>query len=117
MVEFKDRSDLANILELRGVSQSYDGGNSWIIKDLDFLVEDKPDQGQFVAIMGMSGSGKSTILRYLAGLQEPTKGNVLVLDKPVGDQQRISRAAVGYSFASSSTVSPISDRKRRIARR
>ena len=97
MVDFKDRADLPNILELRGVSQSYDGGNSWIIKDLDFLVEDKPNQGQFVAIMGMSGSGKSTILRYLAGLQEPTTGNVLILDKPVGDQQRISMVFQRYS--------------------
>ena len=97
MVEFIDKPELPNILELRGVNQSYDGGESFIIKDLDFLVEDKPDQGQFVVIMGMSGSGKSTILRYLAGLQEPTSGEVLVMDKPVDDQQRISMVFQRYS--------------------
>ena len=97
MVEFVDKPELANILELKGVSQSYDGGKSYIIRDLDFLVEDKPDQGQFVVIMGMSGSGKSTILRYLAGLQEPTSGNVLVMDKPVDSQQRISMVFQRYS--------------------
>ncbi|MEM9992300.1 MAG: ABC transporter ATP-binding protein, partial [Bacteroidota bacterium] len=52
-----------NIIELRGINQSYDGGKSYIIQDFDFLIEDKPDQGQFVVLMGMSGCGKSTILR------------------------------------------------------
>lgn len=97
MVEFKDRSDLANILELRNISQSYDGGKTWIIRDLDFLVEDKPNQGQFVAVMGMSGSGKSTLLRYLAGLQEPTEGEVSVLGKSVDEEQRISMVFQRYS--------------------
>ena len=60
-----EETSLDNIIELKGISQSYDGGKSWIIKDLDFLVEDKPKQGQFVVIMGMSGSGKSTLLRYM----------------------------------------------------
>ena len=97
MVKFIDKPELPNILELRGISQSYDGGKSFIIKDLDFLVEDKPEQGQFVVIMGMSGSGKSTILRYLAGLQEPTSGQVLVLGKPVDESQRISMVFQRYS--------------------
>lgn len=48
-------TELPDIVELKNISQSYDGGNTWIIKDLDFLIEDKPDQGQFVAILGTSG--------------------------------------------------------------
>ena len=75
---FEDRQDQNNIIELRGISQSYDGGQNWIIQDLDFLIEDKPGQGQFVVILGMSGSGKSTLLRYIAGLQKPTKGLSLI---------------------------------------
>ncbi|MCB0620024.1 MAG: ABC transporter ATP-binding protein, partial [Saprospiraceae bacterium] len=67
-------TDLPNIIELRNVSQSYDGGENWIIRNLNLLVEDKPDQGQFVVILGMSGCGKSTLLRYIAGLQDPTEG-------------------------------------------
>ena len=58
-------TDLQNIIEMRGIGQSYDGGQNWIIKNLDFVVEDKPDQGQFAVILGMSGSGKSTVLRYI----------------------------------------------------
>lgn len=93
---FTDTS-LDNIIDLRGVGQSYDGGKNWIIKDADFLVEDKPDQGQFIVILGMSGSGKSTILRYIAGLQEPTEGQVLIKGEPVGKGERVSMVFQQYS--------------------
>ena len=63
-------TDLPNLIELKNIGQSYDGGNSYIIQNFDLLIEDKPAQGQFVVILGMSGSGKSTILRYIAGLQK-----------------------------------------------
>lgn len=96
MLEFKD-TELKNIIELRGIRQSYDGGKSFIIQDLDFIIEDKPAQGQFVVILGMSGCGKSTLLRYIAGLQDPTAGKVLVNDKPVGDDNRVSMVFQQYS--------------------
>lgn len=87
----------ANIVELRNISQSYDGGQSFIIQDLDFMIEDKPAQGQFVVILGMSGSGKSTILRYIAGLQKPTSGEVLLHGKPLDDSKRVGMVFQQYS--------------------
>ncbi len=96
MPDFKD-TELKNIIELRGIKQSYDGGQSYIIENLDFIVEDKKDQGEFVVILGMSGCGKSTLLRYIAGLQEPTEGTVLVNDKPVGLDNRVSMVFQQYS--------------------
>ncbi|MCB0678626.1 MAG: ABC transporter ATP-binding protein [Saprospiraceae bacterium] len=90
-------TDLPNIIELRNVSQSYDGGENWIIRNLNLLVEDKPDQGQFVVILGMSGCGKSTLLRYIAGLQDPTEGDVLVHDRPRGADNRVSMVFQQYS--------------------
>lgn len=96
MPDFKD-TELRNIIELRNITQSYDGGKTKIIDGLDLLIEDKPAQGQFVVILGMSGSGKSTVLRYIAGLQDPTEGTVLVNDKPVGDDNRVSMVFQQYS--------------------
>lgn len=93
---FQD-STLPNIIELKGIEQSYDGGANYIIKDLNFLVEDKPDQGQFVVIMGMSGCGKSTLLRYIAGLQKPTAGEILIHGKPIDANNRVSMVFQRYS--------------------
>jgi len=101
---FQDNNTLGNIIELKGISQSYDGGENWIIKNLDFLVEDKPDKGQFVVLLGMSGSGKSTLLRYIAGLQKPTKGSVLVNGNPVGEGERVSMVFQQYSSLPWKTV-------------
>jgi len=80
-VIFQDTS-LPNIIELKGVSQTYDNGKTYVIKDFNLLIEDKPDQGQFVVILGPSGCGKSTILKYIAGLQKPTEGEVLIKGEP-----------------------------------
>ena len=96
MPNFSD-TPLANIIELRGIRQSYDDGKSYIIDGLDLLVEDKPAQGQFVVILGASGAGKSTVLRYIAGLQRPTEGTVLVKGKPVEDAPRVGMVFQQYS--------------------
>ncbi len=96
-VNFEDNVTLDNIIELRGIGQSYDNGQNWIIKDFDLLIEDKPAQGQFVVILGMSGSGKSTILRYISGLQKPTEGQVLIKGKPIDNNTHISMVFQQYS--------------------
>ncbi|MEZ4986788.1 MAG: ABC transporter ATP-binding protein [Saprospiraceae bacterium] len=93
---FKD-TEYPNIIELKGVSQSYDGGENFVLQDLTFLVEDKPAQGQFVVILGPSGCGKSTVLRYIAGLQQPTSGEVLLHGKPLGPDNRVGMVFQQYS--------------------
>ena len=96
-LKFEDTAGEKNIIELKNISQSYDGGKNWIIKDLDLLIEDKPEQGQFVVLLGASGSGKSTLLRYIAGLQTPTLGTVKVNGVPVSDKTRVSMVFQEYS--------------------
>jgi NitT/TauT family transport system ATP-binding protein len=55
-------------------------------------------EGQIVGLLGRSGSGKSTLLRLIAGLAEPTAGNLSYLGKPIaGPAQGI--AMVFQSFA------------------
>lgn len=96
-VNFTDTPARDNIIELRDIGQSYDGGKTWIIKGLNMLIEDKPDQGQFISLLGASGSGKSTLLRYIAGLQTPTEGQVLIKGTPVSDKHRVSMVFQEYS--------------------
>lgn len=93
----QDSAALNNIIELRNIGQSYDNGHSWILKDFNLVIEDKPNQGQFVIILGMSGCGKSTILRYIAGLQKPTEGEILIHGKPLNEKNRISMVFQQYS--------------------
>jgi NitT/TauT family transport system ATP-binding protein len=71
-----------DLVELKGVSQSYDGGKTWTIDNVNWLVE-QTKVGRFICLLGKSGCGKSTLLRYIAGLQKPTKGEILYFEKPV----------------------------------
>jgi putative ABC transport system ATP-binding protein len=64
------------MIELRGVSKTVMSGGHplTILHPLDLFVP----SGQFLAIVGPSGSGKSTLLGLLAGLDEPTSGEILI---------------------------------------
>ncbi len=60
------------MLELRNVVKSYDGKP--LLTDISFTVS----QGETVCLVGASGSGKSTILRMIAGLDFPERGAILL---------------------------------------
>lgn len=95
-MEFQD-THRANIIELRNIEQTYDDGKVVILKDFNLLIEDKPGQGQFICLLGVSGCGKSTVLRYIAGLQKPTKGEVLINGKPRTDADTVGMVFQKYS--------------------
>lgn len=86
---------LPDVIELKNVNQKY--GNHVVIENLNLLIEDKPNVGQFVVILGKSGCGKSTVLRYLAGLQTPTSGEILIHGKPRTEKEKISMVFQQYS--------------------
>ena len=63
------------------------------------------NEGEFVAIVGTSGSGKSTILNMMAGLEPPTKGQIQVAGKRIEKMKenqlvRLRRNKVGFIFQS-----------------
>lgn len=60
-------------LELKNIEKQYPGANEACVKN--FSIEVEP--GKMVAFLGPSGCGKTTTLRIIAGLVEPTKGEVL----------------------------------------
>jgi nitrate/nitrite transport system ATP-binding protein len=65
------------ILELKSVSKGY--GASPVLKRLELSVE----EGEFLAVLGFSGTGKTTLINLLAGLELPDQGEVLFRDAPV----------------------------------
>ena len=85
------------IVELNHVSKSFTtGGGSpvTILDDINFQVE----EGEMLALLGQSGSGKSTILRLMAGLAQPSEGVVLRHGERLMDVNR-SLSIVFQSFA------------------
>lgn len=95
-IQFQNTA-LPDIIELRNIEQTYDGGESFVLKDLNLLIEDIPQVGEFIVILGRSGCGKSTLLRYIAGLQKPSGGEVLIGGQPRTDATRISMVFQQYS--------------------
>ena len=64
------------IAELCAVNKSFTGAGGHELKVLE-QIDLAVHEGEFLALLGQSGSGKSTILRCLTGLIEPTSGRVL----------------------------------------
>jgi multiple sugar transport system ATP-binding protein len=66
-------------VEFRSVTKVFDGLAA--VADLDLVVADR----EFLVLLGPSGCGKSTALRMLAGLEDPTSGEILIGDRVVND--------------------------------
>ena len=68
-------------LQVDNVSKKFGAGRSskLVLDRINFAVK----AGEFVALVGSSGSGKSTIMRLVAGLDRPTAGEILVNGVPV----------------------------------
>ncbi len=87
------------LIEFRNVSKIYKMGEVEIpaLNGVDFAV----DEGEFVAVLGASGAGKSTILNILGGMDTATSGEIFVSGSDItkynsqlsgGEQQRVAIA-------------------------
>ena len=89
------------VLQMRQVSKVYGEGTNTVhaLSDVNLSV----GHGELVAVMGPSGSGKSSLLTIAGSLEEATSGDVLVGDAPLGRMSRKERAqlrrrSIGFVF-------------------
>lgn len=90
-----------NILEIKGLKKVYGTGEAKVeaLKGIDMQVE----RGEFVAVVGTSGSGKTTFLNMVGALDVPTEGQILVDGKELGrltdDELTVfRRRKIGFIF-------------------
>ncbi|CAB4942974.1 unannotated protein [freshwater metagenome] len=75
--------DPANAIELRNVSRTYDTSKAGL-NEASFAVR----RGEFVFLVGQTGSGKSTLMRLLIKELEPDSGSILVAGRDIGELRR-----------------------------
>lgn len=77
-----------NILECRNLSKAYHKKN-FVLQNLNIDIP----AGKIVGLLGPNGCGKSTLIKLISGLLQPTGGEIRVLGHPVGAQ---SKALISY---------------------
>jgi phospholipid/cholesterol/gamma-HCH transport system ATP-binding protein len=106
----KDKIQFANsadtVIKIDGLYKSF--GELEVLKGIDLTVQ----KGENLAVLGRSGSGKSVLIKILAGLLKPDKGNVTMLGKQLGilkprelDELRLR---MGFSFQNSALYDSMS---------
>lgn len=72
---------MSKFLELKNVSKSYGTGSNKIevLKNVNLSI----DEGEFIAIVGFTGSGKTTLINLIAGLISPDEGEILLKGKKI----------------------------------
>ena len=84
------------MIELRNVHKRF--GKQVVLDGVDFIVR----EGETMALLGPSGTGKSVLLKHIIGLIHPDRGTIVVDDREVGKLRRKElshlRSQIGYVF-------------------
>jgi phosphonate transport system ATP-binding protein len=85
-------------ISAKGLSKTFDGGKTFALNNVNLEIQ----QGEFIAIIGLSGAGKSTFLRAINGTNSPGTGSLMVLGENVpklrGNQLVRLRKQIGFIF-------------------
>ena len=91
---------MAPILEVKNLNHIYSAGTPFehvALKDVSFTVE----RGEFIGVIGHTGSGKSTLMQHLNGLLKPTSGQIILDGKDIWSDKKLTRQSrfrVGLVF-------------------
>src|SRR5690348_13955231 len=82
-------------IAIKDAWKSYDGGASFAVAGIDLDIA----SGEFLALIGASGGGKTTLLKFINRLLEPTRGAVMVDGEDVAALDPVLlRRRIGYVF-------------------
>src|SRR3989449_8200859 len=86
------------VVETKRLTKIFKRGNVGAVVDVDL----ESREGEFLVLLGPSGSGKTTLLRMIAGLEEPTSGEILIGGRVVNDltprERRIAMVFQSYAL-------------------
>ncbi len=91
---------MAPILQVENLTHTYSIGTPFAHKALDNMCF-RVERGEFIGIIGHTGSGKSTLMQHLNGLLKPTSGRVLLDGQDIWSDKKLTRQArfrVGLVF-------------------
>ena len=92
------------LVQTRGLTKLFKKGDPGAVVDVDL----ESREGEFLVLLGPSGSGKTTILRMIAGLEEPSSGEILIGGVVVNDmtprERRIAMVFQSYALYPHLTV-------------
>jgi putative ABC transport system ATP-binding protein len=98
---------MAAIVKLEEVTKVYQDGKVAVsaLRGVDLELQ----KGEFLAVAGPSGSGNTTLLNIMGGLDKPTTGNVFLEEKPLramsrGELSRLRLHRIGFIFQSYNLV-------------
>ena len=89
------------LVRMTGVSKRYKSGEVWVdvLREIDISIE----KGEFVVVLGVSGSGKTSLLNLVGALDRPTSGEIVVEGQVISSANEKERTAfrrtkVGFVF-------------------
>ncbi|MDF9839167.1 MULTISPECIES: ABC transporter ATP-binding protein [unclassified Paenibacillus] len=102
------------MLRVENIKHSFKTGNEWtpVLHDINFTV----NKGEMVALLGSSGSGKSTMLNLMAGLMKPTEGHIYIAGHDIvqmGENKlaEFRRKHIGFIFQAYELITSLTVRE------